>query len=182
MRLCSGLRFYPSTKEHADKQARVVNRQGATIVSAHNRTIILRLPEGQRVFVYPVTSIVDDAPITYYPFMLVYAQTIMKSQGQNIRHLVLWLDSAIVPAGTGYVGCSIHPPTYLGFSTSSCKLVRSLCTMHILNSSHVIPFIGSECYLHLFDATSFFFPTNSLLPNCNAASFSFLLIHLSTVK
>ena len=92
--------------ENRDKQARVVNGQEATIISAQNRIIILKLPEGQRVFVYPVTSIIDDRPQTYYPFTPSYAQTITKSQGQNIKHLVLWLDSPIVPAGTGYVGLS----------------------------------------------------------------------------
>jgi len=35
--------------ENRDKQARVVNGQEATIISAQNRTIILKLPEGQRV-------------------------------------------------------------------------------------------------------------------------------------
>jgi len=45
------------------------------------------------VFVYPVTSIVDDVRLTYYPFTPSYAQTITKSQGQNIKHLpfsVFW--------------------------------------------------------------------------------------------
>ena len=92
--------------ENRDKQVRVVNGQEATIISAQNRTIILKLPEGQHVFVYPVTSIINDLPRTYYPFTPAYAQTITKSQGQNIKHLVLWLDSPIVPAGTGYVGLS----------------------------------------------------------------------------
>ena len=41
--------------ENRDKAARVVNGQQATIVSSQNNTIILRLPEGQQVFVYPVT-------------------------------------------------------------------------------------------------------------------------------
>ena len=54
------------------------------------------------MFVYPVTVIVDDVPVTYYSFTPAYVQTIMKSQGQNIKHLVLWLDSLIGPAGMGY--------------------------------------------------------------------------------
>lgn len=41
--------------ENRDKAARVVNGQPATIMSSQNNTIILRLPEGQQVFVYPVT-------------------------------------------------------------------------------------------------------------------------------
>ena len=92
--------------ENRDKAARIVNGQEATINSAQNNTIVLRLPEGQRVFVYPVTHIEDERPVTYYPFMPAYAQTITKSQGQNIKHLIVWLDSDLVPAGTAYVGFS----------------------------------------------------------------------------
>lgn len=92
--------------ENRDKAARIVNGQEVTIISAQNNTIVLCLPEGQRVFVYLVTHIVDDRPVTYYPFTPAYAQTITKSQGQNIKHLIVWLDSDLVPAGTAYVGLS----------------------------------------------------------------------------
>ena len=92
--------------ENRDKQVRVVNGQQAIVMSAQNRTIILQLPEGQCVFVYPVTSVTDHHPQTYHPFTPSYAQTITKAQGQNITHLILWLDSPIVPAGTGHVGQS----------------------------------------------------------------------------
>ena len=92
--------------ENRDKAARVVNGQQATIISSQNNTIILRLPEGQQVFVYPVTHIEEDAPVTRYPFTPAYAQTIIKAQGQNINHLIIWLDSALVPADTAYVGLS----------------------------------------------------------------------------
>ena len=92
--------------ENRDKAARVVNGQQATIISSQNNTIILRLPEGQQVFVYPVTHIEDDVPVTRYPFTPAYAQTIIKAQDQNIHHLIIWLDSPLVPAGTAYVGLS----------------------------------------------------------------------------
>lgn len=35
-----------------------------------------------------------------------YARTICKSQGQNIRHLLVWLDCNTVPAGLAYVALS----------------------------------------------------------------------------
>ena len=90
--------------ENRDKAARVVNGQQAIIISSQNNTIILCLPEGQQVFVYPVTQMEDDAPVTRYPFTPAYAQTIIKAQGQSIHHLIIWLDSPLVPAGTAYVG------------------------------------------------------------------------------
>ena len=92
--------------ENRNKATRIINGQEATIISAQNNSIVLHLPEGQRVFVYPVTHTVDDRPVTYYPFTPPYAQTITKSQGQNITHLIVWLDSDLVPAGTAYVGLS----------------------------------------------------------------------------
>ena len=92
--------------ENRDKAASVVNGQQATITSSQNNTIILRLPDGQQVFVYPVTHIEDDVPVTRYPFTPACAQTIIKAQGQNIQHLIIWLDSALVPARTAYVGLS----------------------------------------------------------------------------
>lgn len=90
--------------QNTDKAARIVNGQLATILSSQNNTIILALPEGQRVFVYPVTHTDNDRKITQYPFTPAYAQTITKSQGRNIKHLLLWLDCNTVPPGTGYVG------------------------------------------------------------------------------
>ena len=69
-------------------------------------TIILRLPEGSAFLFTQSLPSFDDVTVTYYPFTPAYAQTITKSQGQNIKHLVLWLDSPLVPAGTGYVGLS----------------------------------------------------------------------------
>ena len=92
--------------ENRDKAARIVNGQQATILGCENNTIILSLPEGQRVFVYPVTHLHNDTHTTRYPFSPAYAQTITKSQGRNIRHLIIWLDCDTVPPGTGYVGLS----------------------------------------------------------------------------
>ena len=92
--------------ENRDKAARVLNGQQATIVGYENTTTILSLPEGQPVFTYPVTHMDNDQHITRYPFNPAYAQTITKSQGRNIRHLIIWLDSDLIPPGTGYVGLS----------------------------------------------------------------------------
>ena len=58
--------------DNRDKQSRVVNGQEALILLVPNRTIILRLPQGQHVFVYPITAIVDDTPVTYHPFTPAY--------------------------------------------------------------------------------------------------------------
>lgn len=49
---------------------------------------------------------VDNILVTHYPFALAYAQTIIKSQGQNSKHFIIWLDCELVPASTAYVGLS----------------------------------------------------------------------------
>ena len=115
--------------ENRDKQARIVNGQEATIISAQNHTIIFRLPKGQRVFVYPV----DDVPLTYYPFIPSYAQTITKSQGQNIKHLVLWVDSPISLLVRGTYGSLefaarrpypyFNPSTPINFFPFNCEMI-----------------------------------------------------------
>ena len=92
--------------DNRGKAARVVNGQQATILGCENNTIILSLPEEQRVFTYPVTHMDNDQHITHYLFTPAYPQTITKSQDRNIRHLIIWLDSDLVPPGTGYVGLS----------------------------------------------------------------------------
>lgn len=50
--------------DNRDKQSQVVNGKEPLILSVPNRTIILRLLQGQHVFVYPFTAIVDDTPVT----------------------------------------------------------------------------------------------------------------------
>ena len=48
----------------------------------------------------------DNLPVTRCPFTPAYAPTIIKAQGQNIRYLIIWLDSVLVPPGTAYLGLS----------------------------------------------------------------------------
>lgn len=92
--------------ENRDKAARIVNGQDATVLYNQNNTIILQLPEGDKVFVYPVTHKCGDEMVTTYPFTPAYARTICKSQGQNIKGLLVLLDSALVPPGMVFVTLS----------------------------------------------------------------------------
>ena len=51
----------PLTKrinENRNKACRIVNRQDATLVSSQGNTLILRFPDGEPAFVYPVTHYV----------------------------------------------------------------------------------------------------------------------------
>ena len=90
--------------ENRDKACRIVNRQDATLASSQGNTLILRFPDGEHAFVYPVTHYVEgEGDVTRYPLTPAYARTISKSQGQNLKHLLVWLDCPIVPAGLAYV-------------------------------------------------------------------------------
>ena len=163
--------------DNMDKQLWVANGQEALILSVPNRTIILCLPQGQRVFVYPVTAIVDDLPVTYYPFTLAYVQTITKSQGQNIKHLVLWLDSPIVPAGMrswGAVanpqkGSTLHSATNPRQSASSGQTVIFLGRPDIGNRS------VSLSLIHLSFFHSFYTCLHGILRSLLQVSFFFQL-------
>ena len=93
--------------ENPDKALRIVNGQDATLVSSEGQTIILHFPDSDQAFVYPVTHKMEgEGDVTRYPFTPAYARTISKSQGQNLRHLLLWLDCPLVPAGLVYVALS----------------------------------------------------------------------------
>lgn len=55
--------------------------------------LVVEFPDNERTFIPPVTHAVDgEGDMTTYPFMLAYARTICKLQGQNLKHLLLWLD------------------------------------------------------------------------------------------
>ena len=93
--------------ENRDKASRIVNGQDATLVSAQGNTLILRFPDDEQAFIYPVTHYVEgEGDVTRYPMTPAYARTISKSQGQNLRHLLVWLDCPLFPAGLGYVALS----------------------------------------------------------------------------
>ena len=93
--------------ENRDKASRIVNGQDATILSSHGNTLLIQFPDNQRAFIYPVTHHVDgQGDVTTFPCTPAYARTICKSQGQNLKHLVLWLDCPTVPPGLAYVALS----------------------------------------------------------------------------
>ena len=93
--------------ENRDKTSRIVNGQDGTIVSNHGKTIIIQFADGERAFVYPVTHAVEgQGDVTRYPFTPAYARTICKSQGQNLKHLLVRLYCAMVPPGLAYVALS----------------------------------------------------------------------------
>ena len=93
--------------ENRDKSSRVVNGQEATLVSNHNTTLLIQYRDGQHAFLYPVTHFQEGrGDVTCFPMTPEYAQTISRSQGQNIRHLLVWLDCNTVPVGLAYVALS----------------------------------------------------------------------------
>lgn len=77
------------------------------LVSRHNTSPLVQFPDNERAFVYPVTHHVEgEGDVTRYPFTPAYARTICKSQGQNLKHLLVWLDCPTVPPGLAYVALS----------------------------------------------------------------------------
>ena len=116
--------------ENRDKGCRIVNGQDATLVHSHGKTVVVEFPDKERVFIHPVTHAMDgEGDLTTYAFMPAYARTICKSQGQNLKHLLLWLDCPTVPAGLAYVALSrVHRNTDLSAhghqSNDACGLSK----------------------------------------------------------
>ena len=93
--------------ENWNETSRIVNGQDAMLVSNHGHTIIIQFPDGEHAFVYPVTHPVErEGDVTQYPFTPAYARMICKSQGQNLKHLLVWLDCPTVTPGLAYVAIS----------------------------------------------------------------------------
>lgn len=92
--------------QNRDKENNVINGQIATLHAMHNTTVIVKLPTGKLVPIYPVTKKYDTETVTLYPIRLAYATTICKAQGQTIRKAALWFDIDNIPPGTAYVALS----------------------------------------------------------------------------
>lgn len=90
--------------ENRDKSRRYVNGQVGKIALFYKRIIMLQIEDEVYIRMYPVTN--DSSGPMYYPLVPAYASTIHKSQGQNMRHAVLWFDCKVLPAGCAYVAMS----------------------------------------------------------------------------
>ncbi len=90
-----------------DKTNGVVNGQEGIIRYMENQTIFVELGTKKIVPIYPMTDIFDDGTKrTCYPIVPSYALTITKSQGMNLKAVIIWFDSLNVPAGSAYVALS----------------------------------------------------------------------------
>lgn len=93
--------------QNRDKANGVVNGQKAKIHMVENKTVFLKLTNGEIVSTYLVTNKKQDGTQkSVYPFVPGFALTICKSQGQTLDKVIIWMDSMRVPSGAGYVALS----------------------------------------------------------------------------
>ena len=93
--------------QNLDKCTGVVNGQLATIQNSQNNTLLLKFPNGKTTFTYPVATITEDGRSrVHYALNPAYCMTICKTQGANIKKLIVWFDCPTVPSGMGYVALS----------------------------------------------------------------------------
>ena len=93
--------------QNLDKRTGVVNGQLATIQNSQNNTLLLKFPNGKTTFTYPVTTTTEDGRSTvHYALNPAYCMTICKTQGANIKKLIVWFDCPTVPNCMGYVALS----------------------------------------------------------------------------
>ena len=119
--------------ENRDKTSKIVNGHDATVVSNQGNTILVRFPDNGMAFVYPVTHPGEDGNVTRYPFTPAYARTICKSQGQNLKHLIVWLDCERVPKG--YVALSrVRKKVNISFMQPLLHSQMLPVQLHVLSS------------------------------------------------
>jgi ATP-dependent exoDNAse (exonuclease V) alpha subunit len=99
--------------QNRDKKNGVVNGQPGIVRMMKGMTILITLPNGKTVSVYPVSTIISEAEDdgnanikTCYPFVPGYAITICKSQGQTLDNVVVWFDTNSLGPGGAYVALS----------------------------------------------------------------------------
>ena len=61
--------------ENRDKGMKIVNGKEATIISSHGNTILVRFPENDRAFVYPVTHCEEDGNVLHYDDKFCYVHS-----------------------------------------------------------------------------------------------------------
>lgn len=93
--------------QNLDKCTGVVNSQLANIVNNENNTLVLQFPNRKTTFTYPVTTTSEDGlRRVHYAFNPAYSMMICKTQGANIKKLIVWFDCPTVPKGMGYMALS----------------------------------------------------------------------------
>ena len=93
--------------QNLDKRTGMANGQLARIQNNQNNTLLLQFPNGKTTFTYPVTSTSEDGLSgVHYALNPAYCMTICKTQGANIKKLIVWFDCPTVPKGMGYVALS----------------------------------------------------------------------------
>lgn len=89
--------------QNLHKRTGVVNGQLATIINKENNTL-LEVPKGKTTFTYPITTITEEGTSGgHYALSPAYSMTICKTQGANIKKLIVWFDCLTVPKGMEYV-------------------------------------------------------------------------------
>ena len=89
-----------------NKSIGFVNGQFVHVHSIAGQTIVGRHPNGHIINIFPLTTPVNDVPVTKYPVLPGYATTISKVQGQTLSRAILWLDTSTAPRGMAYVAMS----------------------------------------------------------------------------
>ena len=93
--------------QNRDKRHGVINGQEGTIYLMEDKTIFIKLGNEGLAALYLITYFHPErGKTTCYPFIPSYALTMAKSQGQNLKKVLLWFDSKRCPPGCAYMALS----------------------------------------------------------------------------
>ncbi len=99
-----GMKLYLT--RNVRKEDDYVNGMQCTVEKYYKKGNCLRVmtKTGQRLMITPWTD-TDHGNTTYFPIRLGYASTIHKVQGDEFKHITIWLDVPNMPAA-GYTALS----------------------------------------------------------------------------
>ena len=112
-----------------------------------NNTLLWRFPNGKTTITYPVTTTTEDGRSrVHHALNSAYCTTICKTQGANIKKLIVWFDCPTVPSGMGYVALSrVRKSEDIKFMT---PMVADRLTPALTSSNHLsIPSVTRSTWM-----------------------------------
>lgn len=116
--------------------------------------------QGASIHVPGHTSHTERGDVARYSFTAAHARTIFKSQGQNLKHLLVCLDCPIVPACLAYVALS-RVCRKADLSVTQPMLANQLWPVNTWKPVISLLFGGLLCFLTKLAAIKFAADTNN---------------------
>ena len=107
--------------ENVDKRLGVLNSMRCTVVDKKGNSLLVTIKDKLTV-IHPVTIKRGGATFQYLPVAPAYARTIYRTQGHNLKSVILWFDAGYQQAGAAYVAMSrVKKANCITFLVKPCR-------------------------------------------------------------